>query len=93
MKDYKKMRMCSYRLPDPGGKVVRGLLDEIERLQAAVNMAGRLVDQVGDTDLHYEAYRVYVERTGDEDCDACEPNDDDYGEAFIHAAGASPVQR
>ena len=28
------MRGASYLLPDPGGEVVRELLDEIERLQA-----------------------------------------------------------
>ena len=32
----KKMRMCSLLLPDPGGEVVRELLDEVERLQEVV---------------------------------------------------------
>jgi hypothetical protein len=29
----KKIRICSHLLPDPGGEVVRELLDEIERLK------------------------------------------------------------
>ena len=33
------MRGASYLLPDPGGEVVRELLDEIERLQAEVAKA------------------------------------------------------
>lgn len=36
MVDTNKIRTCSYLLPDPGGEVVRGLLDEIERLRAEV---------------------------------------------------------
>jgi chromosome segregation ATPase len=30
MNDYAKMRKCSHLLPDPGGEVVRELLDEID---------------------------------------------------------------
>lgn len=31
------MRAASYLLPDPGGSVVRDLLDEVERLQSQLN--------------------------------------------------------
>ena len=39
----KLMRGASYLLPDPGGEVVRELLDEIERLQAELANTGRQV--------------------------------------------------
>ena len=32
-REINKMRQCSHLLPPPGGEVVRGLLDEIEKLQ------------------------------------------------------------
>lgn len=35
MLDTKRMRICSYLLPDPGGEVVRECLDEIEKLRKA----------------------------------------------------------
>jgi len=34
--DTAKIRTCSHLLPDPGGEVVRELLDEVERLRAEV---------------------------------------------------------
>lgn len=43
MSDYIKMRKCSYLLPDPGGEVVRELLDDIKAQQVEI---GRLRDQV-----------------------------------------------
>lgn len=39
MSDHEKMRAASYLLPDPGGEVVRGLLDEIADLQASLSQA------------------------------------------------------
>ena len=33
MSEHEKMRNASYLLPDPGGEVVRGLLDEIHALE------------------------------------------------------------
>lgn len=42
MIDTKKFRTCSHLLPDPGGEVVREVLDEIERLRAIMyEAAGR----------------------------------------------------
>jgi len=35
--DTVKMRTCSHLLPDPGGEVVRELLDEVERLHAEIS--------------------------------------------------------
>lgn len=39
MLDTKKMRTASHLLPDPGGEVVRELLDEVERLTKELHEA------------------------------------------------------
>lgn len=58
---------------------------ENERLRGALLVAGQLgIDEIGDVDLHDEAYRVYVERTGRDDGE--DPSLDDYAEAFVRAA-------
>lgn len=40
--DIERQRRASYLLPDPGGEVVRGLLDEIERLRRFEDACTRL---------------------------------------------------
>ena len=46
MIDIGKIRKCSHLLPDPGGEVVRELLDEIERLRALhAEIVGELYGQ------------------------------------------------
>lgn len=39
MMDTKRMRVCSYLLPEPGCGVVRDCLDEIERLNGLLDIA------------------------------------------------------
>lgn len=60
--DTKKIRKCSYLLPDPGGEVVRELLDEIERLQQIIQSSAERLETYGgqsepDSDI---AYRVLM---------------------------------
>ena len=52
MRDYVKMRKCSYLLPDPGGEVVRELLDEIETQQATIS---RLAEELAEARLNEAA--------------------------------------
>jgi hypothetical protein len=47
MLDTKKMRACSYLLPDPGGEVVRECLYEVERLTAEVHRLSMLLQDLG----------------------------------------------
>lgn len=58
------MRGASYLLPDPGGEVVRELLDEIERLQNGVPEApepgGLLRLFNADTGMYYVQGRGFV---------------------------------
>lgn len=44
----KSMRASSYLLPDPGGEVVRELLDEVERLQKPEARTARLMSSNGE---------------------------------------------
>lgn len=57
-------------------------VNELERLYKAVVYGARLVDEINDVDLHYEAYATYCERHGGRD-DGEDPSDDDYAEAFV----------
>lgn len=47
--DTVKMRTCSHLLPDPGGEVVRDLLNEVERLTAIVDRYPKTADGVSVT--------------------------------------------
>jgi hypothetical protein len=63
---------------------------ERERWWNALKVAGQIVDQIGDTDLHAEAYTVCVERTGRDD--GQDVSEDDYAEAFLRAVDrAAPL--
>lgn len=54
--DIEKMRKCSYLLPDPGGEVVREVLDEIERLQADCRSLG--MQMMASEDDNYQLRTV-----------------------------------
>jgi len=43
MKDLEKIRVCSHLLPDPGGEVVRDLLEEINRLRDDMETAWGII--------------------------------------------------
>jgi hypothetical protein len=36
--DTKRLKTCSYLLPDPGGEVIRQCLEEIDRLREKIKM-------------------------------------------------------
>ena len=61
MIDTQKIRKCSYLLPDPGGKVVRELLAEVERLKAIVDCCSDLVPPNDSLEVN-ERVAVEVER-------------------------------
>jgi hypothetical protein len=55
MDRHDKMRNASYLLPDPGGEVVRELLDEIASLQSDIQLMAAPRDSVGSVVLAYRA--------------------------------------
>jgi len=57
MLNIEKMRAASYLLPDPGGEVVRGCLDEIQRLSKTAPIQGdsRRLPWL----MHLRAYHAY----------------------------------
>ena len=87
--DTKKIRACSYLLPDPGGEVVRECVEEIERLrrtqmnwqpiETALNDETPILAFDGDNitsviwDVDFNWWEILVPSEGYRDSDCIEP--------------------
>ena len=80
-KEIDKMRRCSPLLPPPGGKVVRELLDEIEKLQSNTTIGYCQVADIKDGEAFTkpDTGQVYVRV------------DDDRGIAVVQCARVLPT--
>lgn len=64
-KDREKMRLASHTLEDPAGGVVRGLIDDLDELEAALSAARAEVERLSRMEAAAKAHlEWYEERRG-----------------------------